>query len=91
MVPRQQQLNCSKQATFCFGVPQGSVPGPVFFILLSKPLPNVTEHHSIFRPSYADDTPLLDSYHPDHLDTTVQRIQIRTAFFKSNFGWIALR
>ncbi|WP_419587774.1 hypothetical protein, partial [Thiolapillus sp.] len=33
------------------------------------------ERHSISSQSFADDTQLLDSCHPDHLDTTVQRMQ----------------
>ena len=59
----------------CFGVPQGSVLGPVLFILYKKSLSNLVERHSISSQSFADDTQLLDSCHPDHLDTTVQRMQ----------------
>ena len=59
----------------CFGVPQGSVLGPVLFILYKKSLSNLIERHSISSQSFADDTQLLDSCHPDHLDTSVQRMQ----------------
>ena len=65
----------SKPSILCFGVPQGSVLGPVLFILFTQPLSNLIERHSISSQSFADDTQLLDSCHPDHLDTTVQRMQ----------------
>ena len=67
--------NSSKPPIFCFGVPQGSVLGPVLFILYTIPLSNLIERHSISSQSFADDTELLDSCHPDHLDTTLQRMQ----------------
>ena len=67
--------NSSKSSIICFCVPQGSVLGPVLFTLYTKPLSNLIEPHSIPRQSFADDTRLLDSCHPDHLDTTVQRMQ----------------
>ena len=67
--------NSSKPSILCFGVQQGSVLSPVLFILYTKPLSNLIERHSISSQSFADDTQLLDSCHPDHLDTTVQRMQ----------------
>ena len=67
--------NSSKPSILCFGVLQGSVLGPVLFILYTIPLSNLIERHSISSQSFADDTELLDSCHPDHLDTNVQRMQ----------------
>ena len=67
--------NSSKPSIFCFGVPLGSVIVPVLFMFYTKLLSNLIELHSISSQSFADDTQLLDSCHPDHLDTTVQRMQ----------------
>ena len=67
--------NSSKPSILCFGMPQRSVLSPVLFILYTKPRSNLIELHSISSQSFADDTQLLDSCHPDHLDTTVQRMQ----------------
>ena len=67
--------NSSKPPILCFSVPQGSVFGPVLFILYTKPLSNLIERHSISSQSFADDTKLLDSCHTDHLYTTVQSMR----------------
>ena len=67
--------NSSKPSILCFSVPQGSVFGPVLFILYTKPLSNLIERHSVSSQPFADDTKLLDSCHTDHLYTTVQSMR----------------
>ena len=63
-------IDSSKPSIFCFGVQQGAVLGPAVFTLYTKPLSNLIERHSISSQFFVDDTQLLDSCHPDHLDTS---------------------
>ena len=51
---------CSEPSTLKFGVPQGSVLGPVLFIMYTQPLSAVVNSFSVDHASYADDTQLHD-------------------------------
>ena len=48
----------------CIGVPQGSILGPLLFILFTKGLEDVVHAHNIQFYSYADDSQLLFNVHP---------------------------
>ena len=62
---RTQCVVVSGKTSACFklkfGVPQGSVLGPILFTLYTKPLSSLIESHGLKYHMYADDTQLYSS------------------------------
>ncbi|WP_419600785.1 reverse transcriptase domain-containing protein [Thiolapillus sp.] len=58
-----------------YGVPQGSVLGPVLFTLYSQPLSDVISDHDCDYHKYADDTELSKGASPDQFDSVQSCIQ----------------
>lgn len=65
----------SHPASLSFGVPQGSVLGPIMFILYTKPVSSLTHTHAISSQSFADDTQLYDSTTPQNVSASIQSLE----------------
>ena len=65
----------SDPAPVLYSVPQDYVLGPVLFVLYTTPLSDVTERHSIYHNSFAEDMQLRKSAPPHHLSKLVQSMQ----------------
>ena len=50
--------NSSSPSVIKFGVPQGSVLGPTFFVLYTQPLSDIVHHQSLSHHSFSDDNQL---------------------------------
>ena len=69
------QNHTSDPDPIAFGVPQGSVLGPVLFVLYTTPLSTIIAKHSVLYHSYADDSQLQKSAPPPQVPELVQSMQ----------------
>ena len=65
----------STSASLRYDVPQGSVLGPILFILYTQPLSNVIQHYPVFHQMYADDTQIFKVCRPSEIVDTINSIE----------------
>ena len=65
----------SSSARLSFGVPQGSVLGPVLFCIYTSPLSSIIGEQSVQHQLYADDTQLYVSFSADDSSASLLQLQ----------------
>ena len=65
----------SDEAPLSLSVPQGSVLGPVLFVLYIQPLFELIKKHSIQHHAFPDDNHLYKETVPDQIQTTIETMQ----------------
>jgi hypothetical protein len=87
---RSFQVSCLNQISLphsvAYGVPQGSVLGPVLFSLYTTPLSSLINSHNLNHQLYADDTQLFLSFSPSSFSTSVTELE---SVFSSISAWMS--
>ena len=73
----------STPAPFRYGVPQGSVLGPILFILYTQALSNVIKYYPVFHQMYADNTQIYKSRRPSEIVDTINSIEQCISYVKT--------
>ena len=66
-----------------FGVPQGSVLGPILFTLYVAPVADIANKHGVSHMLYADDTQLYVEFNKSSMAASLQHLELCTDGIKS--------
>ena len=75
--------SASSSSPVMFGVPQGSVLGPVLFVLYTIPLSDIIANHLVNHQLFADDTQLQKSTTPNNVQSLPHDLQSCTDDIKA--------
>jgi hypothetical protein len=73
----------SKPESLRYGVPQGSVLGPILFLLYTQPLSRIIVSHGVSHQMFADDTELYKSSPRDSVPSLINTMQACTTDVKN--------
>ena len=78
-----EQIDWQASNHHMFGVPQGSVLGPVLFVLYTTPLSDIIANHSVNHHLFADNTQLQKSTPPNDVQSLTRDLQSCTDDIKA--------
>ena len=66
---------CSDPVNFEYGVPQGSVLGPVLFVMYTKALLSLIDRQCVSNQSFANDTQIYNPIAPSRIGSIVKNVE----------------
>ena len=72
----------SEPSALAYGVPQGSVLGPILFLLYTQPLSQIVSKHQVSHHMFADDTELYKTSPRDNIPSLLEAMQSCTTDVK---------